>query len=210
MHAAVGSPVVLPYRPTGQGLHDATPPLLYVPTGHSVHAPAPTRLYCPAAQIAAVAMVDPAGQAYPSEHGPLHAAVVRPDTDPNVPAGHGAVQAAVGSPGVSPYRPALQLLQVSARANEYVPSPQMAAVLLVDPAAHTYPAVHSPVHDSVVRPVVAPKVPAGHSVQAPAPTRLYCPAAHSTAVEFIDPAGHAYPAEHGPLHAAVVRADTDP
>ena len=32
------------------------------------------------------------------------------------------------------------------------------------------------------------------------PALLYVPAGHSTAVGDVDPAGHAYPAVHDPLH----------
>ena len=115
----------------------------------------------------------PATQKYPAVHSPLHAAVLRPDTDPNVPAGHCAVHAAVGSPVLLPYSPALQLLQDPAPASEYLPTRQIAAVGVTDPATHAYPAVHSPLHAALGRPVVAPNVPAGHDVHTPAPDRLY-------------------------------------
>ncbi len=180
------------------------------PAGHGEHAPAPARLYRPAAQIAAVALVDPAGHAYPSEHGPLHAAVVRPATDPNVPAGHGAVQAAVGSPRVSPYKPALQLLQVPAPRTLNFPTTQMAAVGLVDPATHAYPAVQLPLHEALGRPAVAPKVPEGQSVQTAAPARLYRPAAQIATVGLLLPAGQAYPAEHGPVQEEEFKAVPEP
>jgi hypothetical protein len=126
------------------------------PAGHGVHTPAPDRLYCPATQIAAVELVDPATHAYPAVHSPLHAAVLRPDTDPNVPAGHGAVHAAVGSAVVLPYSPALQLLQVPAPASEYVPTPQVTAVALTDPMGHAYPAVQGPLHAALGRAFLAP------------------------------------------------------
>ena len=51
---------------------------------------------------------------------------------------------------------------------------------------------------------VAPYWPAAQSVQDPAATRLYLPAGHSAAVALVDPATHAYPAVHGPVHV-----DTD-
>lgn len=49
--------------------------------------------------------------------------------------------------------------------------------------------------------VAAPKRPPGHSVQLPAPTRLYVPAGHTAAVALVDPGAHAYPAVQG-VHTA--------
>ena len=103
-----------------------------------------------------------------------------------------------------------------------VPAPHMAAVALVDPSAQTYPAwqgpthaleiwpsaspyrpaLHKPLHAAVVRPVSQPYVPGAHGVQSPDPATLYVPDGHSTAVELVLPAGHAYPALHTPLHDA--------
>jgi hypothetical protein len=87
-----------------------TPP--YVPAGHALHEPAPPTLYCPAAHIAAVPLVDPAGQAYPALQLPLHPALDRPAVAPYVPAGHAPLQLAVGRAMLVPYRPALQFVQV--------------------------------------------------------------------------------------------------
>ena len=83
------------------------------------------------------------------------------------------MHAAVGSPVLLPYSPALQLLQEPAPASEYLPTLQIAAVGVTDPATHAYPAVYSPLHAALGRPVVAPNVPAGHDVHTPAPDRLY-------------------------------------
>jgi hypothetical protein len=97
----------------------------YLPATQGVQVPAPVRLYCPAAQVAAVAVIDPATQAYPAvqapvhvdtvrpvvepylpaSHGPEHTAVVRPVVEPNLPAGHAAVHNATLSPVVEPYLP---------------------------------------------------------------------------------------------------------
>ena len=59
-----------------------------MPSGHALHAAAPPVLYCPAAHGTAVALVDPAGHAYPAAHGPLHDDVVSDVALPNVPPGH--------------------------------------------------------------------------------------------------------------------------
>ena len=76
-------------------------------------------------------------------------------------------------PAVSPYVPALQLLQVPAPLKLYWPALHTEAVELVDPAAQAYPAVHSPLHDALVSPDVAPNVPAGHALHTPAPASEY-------------------------------------
>ncbi len=59
---------------------------------------------------------------------------------------------------------------------------------------------------AVVRPVVLPNTPTGQLTQAPAPPVLYCPTGQMVAVALVDPAGHAYPGAHAPLHALVVSA----
>ncbi len=45
-----------------------------------------------------------------------------------------------------------------------------------------------------------PNSPAAQLVHVPAPLALYVPRGHCTAVPLVDPAGHAYPAVHVPLH----------
>ena len=107
-----------------------------------MHAPAPAKLYWPAGHGAAVALVEPVEHAYPAVHWPLHAAVP--------------------TAAVAPYRPAAHILHAPAPAKLYWPAGHAAAVELVDPAAHAYPAVQLPLHAGDVSPVVAPKVPAGH------------------------------------------------
>ena len=49
-----------------------------------------------------------------------------------------------------------------------------------------------------------PNCPAVQLVHTPAPTREYCPAGHVTCLALVDPAGHANPAAHDPLHVATV------
>jgi hypothetical protein len=56
----------------------------------------------PAVHTTAVALVEPAGHAYPGLHDPEHEALVRPATAPYVPGGHWAVQAAVVRPVAAP------------------------------------------------------------------------------------------------------------
>ena len=41
-------------------------------------------------------------------------------------------------------------------------------------------------------------------------TNLYCPAGHTTAVGEDEPAGHAYPCEHTPLHDGEVARTDEP
>lgn len=111
---------------------------------------------------------------------------------------------------VDPYVPALQLVQLLAPPALYVPGWHTNAVGTTDPAGHAYPGEHVPEHNALVRPGVDPKVPAGHKTHVPAPAREYDPAGHCTAVALVEPAGHAYPAEQFPEHAALVRPETAP
>jgi hypothetical protein len=198
-----------------------------VPAGHSVQTAAPAREYCPATHWVAVADVDPTGQEYPAVHAPLHVDDVRPADDPYDPAAHGPVQPDAATPTEDPKRPAghavhaaLAVLllnvpmghcvQADAPAKLNEPAGQADTVGEVDPAGQVYPAVHWPEQAPDGRPVAAPKVPAGHSVQAPAPAREYCPATHWVAVAEVDPAGQAYPAVHAPLHVDDVRPGVAP
>ena len=72
------------------------------------------------------------------------------------------------------------------------------------------PAAHSPLHAEEVRPWVPPKVPAGHCVHNAVPPTLYWPVLHMSAVLFVEPAGHAYPAEQAPLQVGTVNPDDAP
>ena len=101
------------------------------------------------------------------------------------------VQAAPVRPDVSPYRPAAQSVQAPAPLKLYFPGLQMAAVVLVDPATQANPALQLPLQPAVGRPLVAPYVPAGHSVQDPAPAKLYRPELQIAAVALVDPATQA-------------------
>ena len=141
---------------------------------------------------------------YPGEHAPLHAAVLVPAADPNLPAGHAT--------------------HTAAPARLYLPATHTEVVELVDPEGHAYPAAqlplqvrtvspavlpkypasHGPVHAAVSWAVVFPNRPTGHGVQLAAPVTLYVPAAHITAVSLTLPAGHAKPAVQVPLHTADV------
>ena len=60
----------------------------YVRKVHGVQTLLPALLYCPAGHKNAVALVLPAGHAYPALQLPEQPALVSPLTLPNVPAGH--------------------------------------------------------------------------------------------------------------------------
>ena len=47
-------------------------------------------------------------------------------------------------------------------------------------------------------------IPVYRVVQLPAPASLTWPMPHATAVLLVEPAGHAYPAEHKPVQVALV------
>jgi hypothetical protein len=216
-------------------------PLLHVPAAHAVHAGAPAKLYRPGGQASAVALVDPAGQAYPPAQGALHA-LTRAVPPLQVPAGqslHAPAPAALNRPAAhttavalaepaghacpaeqaplqAPAR-AVTLLQVPgaqsvhepARAKLYRPAGQGTTVELGEPAGHAYPAEQGSVH-ALVRAVASLHVPAAQPLHAPAPARLYCPAGQADAVALTDPAGHAYPAVHGPLQVGSVSSTLPP
>jgi hypothetical protein len=160
----------------------------YVPAGHALHTPAPPTLYRPAAHIAAVALVDPATQAYPALQLPLHSTDVRPSVAPYVPAGHGAVQKADARAVVAPYRPALQFVHTLAPLALNVPAGHTDAVGDVDPATQKCPALQLPLQSAVVMPDTPPYRPALHSVHALAPPTLYWPDGHMDAIGVVDPA----------------------
>ncbi len=108
-----------------------------------------------------------------------------------VPGGHWAVHDAVVSEGPAPYNPAGQRCGVNA------------------PATQNDPGGHGRVHSSP-RPVTSLNVPAAQRAQSAAAARLYRPGGHCTAVRVTEPAGHAYPASHGPLQEGDVAADRAP
>ena len=86
-----------------------------------------------------------------------------------------------------------------------------AAVAVVDPATHAYPAAHGPLHCAVDAPVALPYRPASHSplhagvdmptlapydpaaqsLQSALPPTLYRPTPHTRAVALVEPGGHA-------------------
>lgn len=65
--------------------------------------------------------------------------------------------------------PAGQALHTQAPAREYCPAGHTAAVALMDPATHTYPALQLPVQAGVPVAGLAPYCPAAHAVHADAP-----------------------------------------
>ncbi len=163
-----------------------------------------------------MALVDPAAHAYPAVHRPLQSVVFRPSVvalnhvpagqllhDPapatlNVPGGHTDAVALV-DPAAHAY-PAVQSVQAPAPPTLYCPAGQSAAVPLADPGGHAYPALQLALQ-ALVRAMPLLHVPAEQLVHAPAPAKLYFPAAHTDAVAVVDKAGQAYPAAQL-LHAA--------
>ncbi len=116
--------------------------------------------------------MDPAGQKYPAAQDPLHVSTDTPATDPNRPAGHAAVQFDVVSPLLFPNRPAEHSKQVPCAPMLYFPGTHTAAVALVDPATHAYPAAQS-LLQGVPTAVPLLHFPAVQFVHAPAPLPLY-------------------------------------
>ncbi len=97
--------------PTPQGSGAGEPPPGQADrAGQLAQVPAPPKLYSPGGHSTAVALVEPAGQAYPAVHSPLQVSADAATAAPNRPAGHGAVQAAEASPLVFPNTPTGQLL----------------------------------------------------------------------------------------------------
>ncbi len=88
------------------------------------------------------------------------------------------VHAAVDKPDEEPNNPAAHSVHALAPAALYLPALHCAAVAFVDPVAHAYPAVHVPEQDAVDKPAVEPKKPAAHSVHVEEPAKLYCPGGH--------------------------------
>ena len=146
LHAAVVSPREPPYFPASHGVHVADPDDEYWPRGHCT----------------AVALTEPAGQAYPAGHSPLQLGAVRPVDEPYAPPGHKPLQLAFVSPALDPYRPAAQGVHVAALPTEYWPAGHSTAVALVEPAGHAYPAAHGPLHVGTDIPLAAPYRPASH------------------------------------------------
>jgi hypothetical protein len=176
-----------------------------LPALQFVHRPDPIRLYFPAEHMVAVGEVLPATQAYPAVQFPVHDAFVSPGLSPYLPASHGPLQLAVVRPALDPYNPALQFVHTPDPDTLYVPGGHSDAVDDTEPATHAYPALHGPEHDADGSPALLPYVPAGQIEHDPDPEGANLPAGHTDAVADTDPATHACPAEHGPLHTAVAR-----
>jgi hypothetical protein len=158
----------------------------------------------------AVDVVDPATHADPALQLPEHSGVARPETLPKRPAKHSPLRALEVRPLVTPYSPAAQSTHAPHPDSEYRPGGHTDAVALVDPATQKYPALQFAVQLDTDRPdtdpyrpasqgplqvalgmaVVAPNSPALQLVQAPAPTALYVPTGHVTAVGTMDAGGH--------------------
>ncbi len=78
-----------------------------------------------------------------------------------------------------------------------------------EPATQKEPAGQLAVQGAVL-PALLPNFPAAHSSQTEAPERLNRPAGHTVTVGVCDPAGHAYPAEHGPVQFSDATPATAP
>ena len=97
------------------------------------------------------------------------------------------MQLAVVRPCVDPYSPAAQSVHMPTPPNEYFPTPQIAAVALVDPATQKYPAAQGPLQLDTPIAGVDPYRPAAQSTHTLAPAREYFPAGHANAVGLVDP-----------------------
>ena len=104
------------------------------------------------------------------------------------------MQLAVVTPCVDPYSPAAQFVHTLVPPNEYFPTPQIAAVALVDPATQKYPAAQGPLQLDTAIAGVDPYRPAAQSTHTLAPVREYLPAGRIAAVALVDPATQKYPA----------------
>jgi hypothetical protein len=156
-----------------------------VPGGQNEQDAAPARLYCPEGHTAVAALVLPTGQANPARQVPLQAMESRPPTEGSnhVPPGHTEHDEAPGP--------------------LYCPGGQRNAVAFVDPVGQANPDEHKPLHVALYNPWEAGSyhVPAAQLLQLDAPTRLYRPGGHRNTTALADPAGHAYPAAQGLMHA---------
>jgi hypothetical protein len=152
-----------------------------------------------------MALVDPAGHAYPAAQFPEQADELRPEVPPKVPAGHCPLHVADVNSLPSPKVPTGHSVHAPAPLKLYWPVGHLDAIglELVDPGGHACPAVQFPEHPADAIAAVLPYRPALQLVQLPAPpVRLYWPAGHVTAVALVDPAGHAHPALQLPEHPA--------
>jgi hypothetical protein len=122
--------------------------------------------------VDAVAVVLPGGQAYPGRHAPSQSDDVAPSDDPNLPGAHGPLHDGVPMPVEAPYRPGAQAVHVAAPEVLKVPAWHTATDALVEAAGHAKPAVQGPLQPALVRPGVAPYLPPGQLVHAPAPPVL--------------------------------------
>lgn len=165
-------PVVLPNRPAEHVVQTEAAMKEYVPSPHTVP------------------VADPAGQANPAGHSPVHADELRP--------------------AVLPKRPGAHKLHTVAPAMEYVPGPQMEAEALVLPAGQMKPAGHGPLQLADTSPGVLPNTPPGHTVHTAAPPVEYVPGWHRVAVALVLPAGQAYPAAQAPVQVDTVSPRTPP
>ena len=92
--------------------------------------------YCPGEHGTAVAFVDPAGQKYPTAHGPLQVLFTFPALLPKLPASHGPLHVDDCKPAAAPYRPGGHWLHDALLPTLYVPGWQIDWVADVEPGGH--------------------------------------------------------------------------
>ncbi len=150
----------------------------HFPGAQAVQDPAPGPLYRPAVHVLALALVDPAGHAYPAVQALVHT-LARATELLHVPAA--------------------QLAHAPAPERLYVPAGQMTTRSALEPSGHAYPAVQLLLHAAAVGRLF--QVPAGQLVQTAAPTKLYVPTGHCCSYWDVAPAGQKKPAAQLPVHA---------
>jgi hypothetical protein len=158
-----------------------------------------------------VGLVEPGAHAYPALQLPLQVEFVSPDTDPYFPASQSPLQLAFGMPDTAPYSPATHTVHTPAPVKLYRPAGHNAAVAVVDPATHAYPALqfplhvdddkpltdpydpasHGPLHITLPMPAIAPYRPALQFVHTPDDVLLYLPGGQITSVRLLVPGTHA-------------------
>jgi hypothetical protein len=81
---------------------------------------------------------------------------------PNRPGSHMPLHESFVKAGSLPNRPSGQSMQYPEPWELNKPVGHRTAVAVIEPAEHTYPAAHGPVHNDVVKPAVSPYRPASH------------------------------------------------
>ena len=171
-----------------------------------------------------VEVVSPRPPKNPRSHRPLQALLLRPVVSPYVPAGQGRqavredcpvrllkVPRPQGRQSASAPLPVKVLTVPTGHAfcvalvepaPHQCPAAQLSCVELVEPARHQEPAEHCPEQAEVIKPLIAPYLPAAHSVAVPLAHQypaeqdegLAVPPAHASPTGQAEPPGSALPA----------------